>query len=292
MKSVAIGYANKIIRSGLREGRKLLRSPLERRANGLSNKAIRRGEGLIPNAEEAGYARFDANALAESSDTIATLNGLSESWKMDPSRREKKKQFPINLLRSNDLFENRAFIDLAIHDEILAAITLYMGQVPRLYNLNLWWSPPNQTVQGSQLYHYDHRDSRQAKVFINLNNVTKNSGPLNFIPAQECLKVDAKIGYSQSRYTDDDVYSVVPRSSVIATIGAPGSAFIVDTARCLHYGSRGNKYDRFVLMASYARVNSVNPGSGCRVLDPIRAKLATEFYDSDPVKSFVLNTPN
>ena len=290
MPFAALGFVNKAIRSGLRAGRMLLRSPLERLAKRLQNKAIGRGTGLITMTEESCYASFDANKLATSPDTISKLAHLGETWKTVPYRIRDENKFPYNLLRSEDLFEHRAFIDLAVQDEILAAISSYIGQLPRLYNLTLWWTPPNQTAERSQLYHYDHRDNRQAKVFINLNNVTKESGPLHFISAQDCLKVDAKVGYSQGRYTDEDVYSAVPESKVIATTGGPGSGFIVDTARCLHYGSRGNTLDRFVLMASYARVNSVKPGPGCRVLDPVRKRLAKELYNSDPVKSFVLDT--
>jgi hypothetical protein len=74
-------------------------------------------------------------------------------------------------------------------------------------------------------------------------------------------------------------------------VAPTGSAFVVDTARCLHYGSRGNRLDRFILLASFARVNSVNPGKGCRVLDPVRERLVREFYDSDPVRALVLNSP-
>ena len=291
MPSVALGYAQKAIRSGSRVRRVIMRYPLEQEAIRLRGEAMRRGTGMIPMAKETCYTAFDANKLAASPDTISELCKLGEAWKHLDERAKADDKFPINLLLAKDIFEHRAFIDIAMHDEILSAVASYMGQLPRLYNLTLWWSPPNETVQRSQLYHYDDRDSRQAKVFINLNTITSESGPLHFIPADECLKLDAKIGYSAGRYTDEQVYSAVPKDKVIATTGGPGAGFIVDTARCLHYGSRGNKYDRFMIMASYARVNGVNPGQGCRVLDPIRSKVAAEYFGNDPVKSFVLNAP-
>lgn len=289
MTSVAVGYARKAIRSGVRFGRTILRSSLEREAKRQADEAVRRGSGLISLTEDDGLARFRAGDLSGSGVSIPSLLDLAESWKSDSSRI--KDEMPRNILKTDDLFEHRALIDLAVHDDILAAVTAYMGQVPRLYNLMLWWSPPNQTAKGSQLYHYDHRDDRQAKVFINLNNVTKDSGPLHFMLAHDSRKVDAKIGYSQGRYTDEQVYSAVPESNVVNTVAEAGAGFIVDTARCLHYGSRGNLLDRFILMASFARVNSVNPGKGCRVLDPVRGRLVRELYDSDPVRSVVLDTP-
>ena len=289
MTSVAVGYAHKALRGGKRLTRSILRAPLERQARRLVDETARRGSGLARIPEEDGFSRFPAGDLAGVGEAIPSLLELAEEWKTDESRRERK--MPINILKTDDLFEHRALIDIAVHDEIIAAVSAYMGQVPRLFNLMLWWSPPNQTQQGSQLYHYDHRDSRQAKLFLNLNDVTEESGPLHFLRASDSLKVDAKVGYQQGRYTDEDVYSAVPKSDVRAATGEQGTAYIVDTARCLHYGSRGNSRDRFILMASFARVNSVDPGGGCRVLDPVRGRLARELYDSDPVRSFVLDTP-
>jgi hypothetical protein len=289
MTSVAVGYAHKAMRGGIRLGRSILRARLERQARRLADEAIRRGGGLANVSEEEGFARYPAKELASVGAAFPSLLDLAEAWKDDESRRTNK--MPINILKSNDLFEYRSLIDIALHDDIIAVVTSYIGQLPRLYNLNLWWTPPNQTQQGSQLYHYDHRDSRQAKLFLNVNDVTEASGPLHFLRASDSLKVDAKVGYRQGRYTDEEVYSAVPESRVLAATGESGTAYIVDTASCLHYGSRGNSRDRFVMMASFARVNSVSPGPGCEVLDPVRSRLARETYASDPVRSFVLDTP-
>ena len=289
MSSVAVGYAHKVFRDGVRFGRSILRAPLERRAKQLADEAVRRGSGIARIPEEDGFTRFSAKDLGAVGETVPQLLELAEQWKGDESRRQHS--MPINILKTEDLFEHRSLIDIAVHDELLAAVTAYLGQVPRLYNLMLWWSPVNQSQQGSQLYHYDHRDSRQAKLFLNLNDVTLESGPLHFLRASDSVKVDDKVGYQQGRYSDDDVYSAVSREDVMAATGEAGTAYIVDTARCLHYGSRGNSRDRFILMASFARVNSVDPGGGCSVLDPVRGRLVRELYGSDPVRSLVLDTP-
>ena len=289
MKSVAAGYARKTIRSGVRFGRTLLRSSIEREAKRLAGEAIGRGGGRIRMSEEDGYTGFPALELSGVGASIPALRQLAEGWKSDVSRR--KNTMPIDLLQSDDLFEHRALIDLAVHDDILAAVTGYFGQVPRLHRLMMWWSPPNQDVKGSRLYHYDHRDSRQAKVFINLSDVTEENGPLHFLKPADSRKVDAKVGYSQGRYSDEEVYSAVSKSDVLTAVGEAGRGFIVDTARCLHYGSRGNRSDRFILLLNFARVNSVDPGKGCVVLDPVRKRLVREFYDSDPVRAVVLDSP-
>lgn len=289
MTSVARGYVKMAIRSGRRLTRAILRAPLERQARGLAQEAKSRAGGAVDIPDEDGYTRFEATRLAGCAEAIPPLFGLAQRWKDDPSRHQH--EMPINILRSADLFEHRALLDLALHDEVLAAVAAYMGQVPRLFNLWVWWSPPNQTQAGSQLFHYDRRDNRQAKLFLNLNDVTQETGPLHFLRAKDSRTVDAKVGYTKKRYTDEQVFGAVPEKKLVAATGPAGTAYLVDTARCLHYGSRGNAKDRFVLMASFARANSVDPGPGCPVLDPVRDRLARELFASDPVRSFVLDRP-
>ena len=106
-------------------------------------------------------------------------------------------------------------------------MTAYLGQVPRLYNVMFWWSPPSQTLTGSQRYHYDHRDTRQAKVFINLTDVTEDNGPLHFLKPADSLKVDAKVGYSEvfclicaARYMSVPSTAIAPSISPIAPIAS------------------------------------------------------------------------
>jgi hypothetical protein len=114
---------------------------------------------------------------------------------------------------------------------ILAAVARYLGQAPCLQKFSIMRSPPNSSTDGSQLYHYDHRDSRQAKLFLNLCDVTDAAGPTHFLSAADSKRIDAKVGYRQDRYTDDQIYSAVPQSRVINTVGPAGTGFLIDTAR-------------------------------------------------------------
>jgi hypothetical protein len=285
MRAVIVGYAHKTMRQGRRLARALVKSDVERKARQLRSAAPTSASLRIP--VEAGWKRFQLTELAGFGDAIGPLQEMAREWKSNPDHIDRK-GFPHNLLRSSDVVDIRLFLDLALHDNIIGSITEYFDQVPRLFNLTLWWSPPNQTAKGSQLFHYDHRDSRQAKLFLNINDVTPDAGPLHFLPADSSTRVDDKLGYSQDRYTDEDVYSVCSKEEVVTAVGQPGTAFLVDTARCLHYGSRGNIGDRLILMASFARANCVEPGPGCRVLDPVRQSLATTRYAHDPLRRFIL----
>ncbi len=239
-------------------------------------------------SEADGYVAFTASEL-ELERPVSELCRISSQWINESARNGGDKLFLINLLTSNDVLEIPEIMDVAMHPVFFGAATSYLQQVPKLVAMTVWLSPPNNTAVRSQLYHYDHKDTRQAKIFINLNDVTAECGPLHFIPATSCLKVEEKVGYSQGRYSDEEVYSAVSESEAIATVGKAGSGYLVDTARCLHYGSRGNLRERLVLMVNYARANCVDRGSGCEVLDPVRGRLIEQRYATDEARAFSLS---
>jgi hypothetical protein len=286
--NVALGAVHKIARETIRKVRALSNGSLEREARELADRVE---PSRIQIDETDGYLKFAADELALEQ-AVSKLAELCESWKSDPdrtaAREEGTKEFIRYLLKPEDLLSVPEVMDIVFHKELFGAVTRYLGQVPWLVTLQIWQTVPNQTAVRSQLYHYDHRDTRQAKIFINLNNVTRASGPLHFLPASSSTKVDRKIGYSQGRYSDEDVYSCCSKKEVITTVGAKGTGFVVDTARCLHYGSRENELERLVFMICFSRVNCVDRGSGCDVLDPVRQRLILERYRKERAPAFAL----
>lgn len=291
MKSVVKGRIEKTIRAGIRIGRSIARGSIEAKALRLGRTAVAHGTGRIAIEPDKGYAQFSLGDLAVGDGSLPLLQRLAREWRTAPEREPTGKRFPLNLMKAEDLFTYPEILDIALHTELLAAVSDYLGQAPRLLNVALWWTPPNETAKGSQLYHYDHRDTRQAKLFLNIEEVGPQTGPLNFLPARKSLQVNSSVGYSQDRYTDEEVFTAVAPSDVVQTMGPAGSAFVVDTARCLHFGSRSNKLDRMLLMVSFARANGVDAGPACPVLDPARSRLAAERYAMDELRRFVLTVP-
>lgn len=280
------GSVHKAVRSILRSARAFGNIVSERKAQQLGRSV--ETSGLVV-GEMLGYVAFSTRELGIF-EQVSKLAFLADEWTNDPGRNNGDKPFLRNLLSGQDLLDFPEFLDVAMHPSFYGAVTKYLGQAPWLVSMNLWLTPPNQTAVRSQLYHYDHKDTRQAKIFINLNDVTPDCGPLHFLPATESAKVEKAAGYSQGRYTDEEVYGAVAKSEVIATVGNTGSGFIVDTARCLHYGSRGNARERLMLMVNFARVNCVDRGSGCEVLDPVRSQLIRQKYSMDPARAFTIGS--
>jgi hypothetical protein len=289
MNDVVAGYVEISRRSMRRLGRVVSRWPTELRARRLLG-GLGQPVGIqlsIP--ESAGWVRFDAAGLPGMTDVIKRLQALGQKW-VNEERHAGQTSLPFGLSRPQDLLAHPELLEMALQEDVLRAVGWYLRQVPRLYSVEIWWSPPNQTVKGSQLFHYDHRDTRQAKLFINLNDVGAESGPLHFLSADQAARFNRMVGYSQDRITDEQVYSVVSPNEVKTTAGPAGSGFIVDTARCLHYGSRGNKLGRLVFMANYVRANCVDPGPK-RTLDHVRDQLRQARYADDPVRAYVLTAP-
>jgi hypothetical protein len=278
------GAIHKAARIVVRSARALGNMSVERRAQQLG-RTVPPSRLVVDDVD--GYVAFSMSALglAEPLNKIASL---AETWKTDSTRNRGNKPYLLNLLGPQDLLEVREIMEMAMHPIFYGAVTKYLGQVPWLVSMTVWLTPPNKTAERSQLYHFDHKDTRQAKIFINLNNVTAESGPLHFLPASASLKVERAAGYSQGRYTDEEIYGAVSKNDVIATLGGKGTGFIVDTARCLHYGSRGNSKERLMLMVNYARANCVEKGDGAESLDPVRDTLIRTRYSDDPARAFSL----
>ena len=286
--SVMLGAVHKVARETIRKVKAVTNGGVEREAHDLARR-VPPARLQIDDGE--GYARFAAEEIGLDRE-VSRLASLSETWKPAAERggmsKAGDKDYIRYLLLPADLLDVPEVMDIVLHPELFGSVTKYLGQVPWLVTVKVWWTLRNQTAVKSQLYHYDHRDTRQAKIFINLNEVGEDAGPLHFLPASASRKVDRRIGYSQGDYTDEQVYDSVSRDDVIKTVGPPGAGYIVDTARCLHYGSRGNLEDRLVLAICYSRVNCVDAGSGCSVLDPVRDRLVRERYAHDAAISFSL----
>jgi hypothetical protein len=291
MVGVLSGYAERARRQTVRFIKVASRYPLEREARGLMDELGWPQGTQLRVPEETGFVRFNAAELRGMGEALARLRALGESWVADESRWINEKNWPRKLARSQDLLDHSEIIDVALNENLLRAAAAYYGQVPRLYRVAVWWSPPNDTLQGSQLFHYDGLDNRQAKVFINLKDVTPEAGPLYFLDAAQSAIFNARVGYSKDRIADDDVFSVFSPEDLHCAAGHAGEGLILDTGRCLHYGSRRNSEGRLIYMINYSRVNCVEPGKGCPVLDPVREEIARTRYANDPVRTYALTAP-
>jgi hypothetical protein len=119
----------------------------------------------------------------------------------------------------------------------LAAAYLEAPAILRFYNL--WETTPTQAPPNrSQLWHRDHEDTRIAKAFLYLSDVTPEAGPLTYASGTHAAGPRADVAPAffheedsgWRRSTDAHMAAVVPEADWIIATGPIGTLVLVDTA--------------------------------------------------------------
>lgn len=184
------------------------------------------------------------------------LNDLKAKGRIKKPADHFKRDFLVNLGGCPDLIKVPAVTDLALSDEMLSVASHYLGEVPLLTRLDLWWSPVNDRATESQLYHYDGEDKTQLKFILYLNDVDEGTGPFTLVPADLSAKVISTKVFARRRSVrleDEAVEGVVGKDAPLKVMGPAGTLACCDTSRCLHYGSRAKERDRFIIMIQFTR---------------------------------------
>jgi hypothetical protein len=151
------------------------------------------------------------------------------------------------------------FVKFALQPEILAIAGHAFGELPRLdYVLLTLSRSANTEFNYSQLWHRDYDDTRVIKLFVYLTDVrNEEDGPFTFIPGP----VSDRMGFRvRSHQTDAEISTVIPLTAAQAIKGPKLSAFMVDTARCLHMGSRVSQgHERLLYTATFISIPRLYP---------------------------------
>ena len=141
---------------------------------------------------------------------------------------------------------------LARHPALLRLIGRYLEGLPILYRINLLDSA-NEALQAdsSQFFHVDPEDFRQLKVFMLVEDVDADSGPLHLLRADASDEVRLARGHRHGRVSDAEVLKLAPQGALVACTGPSGTLAIGDTSRCFHFGSRPGARRRHVVMLQY-----------------------------------------
>jgi hypothetical protein len=195
---------------------------------------------------------------AVSDDKVKRLNELKDRQQLG------HKSFWVSLLDEdlvNGAFAtDHPFVRYALQPGVLRILGGFMRDLPQLSDVLLTLSQPSgdKPLSYSQLWHLDHDDKRVCKLFIYLTDVrdTKD-GPLTFIPAPSSKSFRNTV---KSHMSDDKVFSKVDRSAVKEMIAPRLSSFVVNTARCLHMGSRiQSDRTRLLYTATYIQPPRIFP---------------------------------
>jgi len=216
----------------------------------------------ISEFEKYGFLIFPPNHLDLITDvTKIGRRMVAEELCLEPNRQtnsgfKKSKDYLHQLDLATELDLESPFLKLALHPLLLACAAQNIGMLPILANLQLWYSPNvNIEDDGSQLFHLDYADVRQMKVFVFIDDVTIDSGPLTVLgatsSAKVCNAINYKLSSDQMRVKDETIHQIVGEDDIHPLIGPSGTMGFVDTGRCFHFGSRHGKMLRAVLIIQY-----------------------------------------
>lgn len=165
-----------------------------------------------------------------------------------------------DLLTPTDLRGHTIFEAVAHNRDLIEIIADYLGTMPVLVKIMLGVTPGRAGIGQSQLYHLDKPDVGFVQLFINVLPTGPENGPLTFLPADVSARVRRATAYDRNgagRLTDAEVYAHAKPSDAIAVVGAPGSGVIIDTSRCLHFGSRTAVPPRVVCIIQLAPAHKI-----------------------------------
>lgn len=224
----------------------------------LARRILDAGPPALRIPREGGYRFVQPDEVPELGPAIAKARQIYETAARgqdlsDYTAGKYKKDYLVNVLQGDAASAHDELMKLALARPIIDAATDYLGNIPFLGMVSVMVSPPNESQVGSQLYHLDFSDEHQLKFFVYLDDVDIDNGPFTFVPRDVTKKLIARTGYDRGRLTPEEVDAILGDDGQIRVTGPEGTAFLVDTSSCMHYGSNGNKATRVVLLIQYAR---------------------------------------
>lgn len=206
--------------------------------------------------DSLGYLALAEGSVPGVADVVARCGeiyrALRAEARVDDHLFNPRKRFLLALLAGPDFCRHPELLRFMVSRSVLDAASVYLGAVPILAGAALWWTPENETAERSQLFHFDGEDERQLKLLINVFDTRAENGPFTLIPADRSAPL-CNARAMRRRIQDPEIDARCGLENAVAFVGGPGSGGFVDTSRCLHYGSRGTRRDRLVLMVQFLR---------------------------------------
>lgn len=134
------------------------------------------------------------------------------------------------------------YMRLALDERIVGPIAAYLGVVPVLTDVDMWYSVHHRKEpKVSQLWHMDTDDTTLIKLWVHLSHVDERSGPLTALSAKDSGRLAEAVRYDYAdgyRVPDDRVNELFGPDDMVRFEGPRGTVAFVDTGRCFHFGSR------------------------------------------------------
>lgn len=179
------------------------------------------------------------------------------------------------------------------HPATLRLVGRYLEGLPILYRINLLDSANDVLQEGSsQFFHIDPEDFRQLKIFLLVDDVDADAGPLHLLSADASDAVRVARRHGHGRIADDEVMSIAPPEALTPCTGPAGALAIGDTSRCFHFGSRPGRRRRYVVMYQYltpfASAFAIDARAvASKYADVVRARMTESGAPADETEAYL-----
>jgi hypothetical protein len=191
---------------------------------------------------ERGFRVFPPGTFPEAQDILALTEGLDRHVDLDRPGLSKKARsgFMVPLLDLSTIDLGSPYLRLALRPDIVAAVSDYLGYVPVVAHLQVYYSSAGpDEARSSQLFHCDADATAQVKIFVLCSEVTPASGPLTLLDARTSRMIRQRLDYHfGGKIKDKRLSSLITPADHHPIVGPPGTVCLVDTTQCFHFGSR------------------------------------------------------
>ena len=204
-----------------------------------------------------GFKFYDKDVLERNDLKVEKLTNFINEKIISNKLLSKNRDDSVNTIMKSDSFDEKSMVfKFVTSDFILKIVSKYLGCVPLLTHISVWWSPNDKIYeQSSQFYHLDHEDYKQVKGFLFLSDIDEESGPLHAISSSQSLKIQKKISYDMKdknkRVLDKTINEFNLKNNrklnIEKFVGKKGDLLLMDTSKCFHFGSRKSSKERLIL---------------------------------------------
>jgi hypothetical protein len=189
-----------------------------------------------------GFRVFPPGTFPEADEIVALTRDLGQDVDLSRPGLSKKARsgFMVPMIDTTTLDLGSPFIRLALRPDVVAAVSSYLGIVPVIAHLNVYYSTAHSDeTRSSQLFHCDADGTTQMKIFVLCSEVTPAHGPLTLLDAQASRALRRRVDYRfGGKLKDKRLSRMVSPDDHHPILGPPGTVCFVDTTQCFHFGSR------------------------------------------------------
>lgn len=211
---------------------------------------------------ERGFRVFPPGTFPEAEDIVALAHDLGQHVDLSRPGLSKKARsgFMVPMIDTATLDLGSPFLRLALRPDVIAAVSSYLGIVPVIAHLNVYYSEAgSDEARSSQLFHCDADGTAQMKIFVLCSEVTPAHGPLTLLDARASRALRQRLGYHfGGKVKDKRLAGLASPADHRPILGPAGTVCFVDTTQCFHFGSRVEQGvgPRLVLMIQYLAPSS------------------------------------